>query len=83
MHTYHVTYRTPEGEERECNVQGVNHVDATAHLVELGMKDIEIVSRDEDDVVRMDRGTRAAMLALVIGVPLGLAAFFFIARRMS
>lgn len=82
MHIYHVTYRTPDGELRECDVQGANHVEATAHLAEAGMKDIEILSRDEVHGSRMDRNTRGLVLAIAIAVPLGIVAFWYIARRI-
>lgn len=82
MHTYHVTYRTPEGETRECDVSGRNHLEATAHLVEAGMTHVEVLSRDEQHGARMNRNSRSVLLAVLIGVPVGLAAFWYIARHM-
>ena len=82
VHSYHVTYRTPEGEMRECDVQGRNHVEATAHLVDAGMTDVEVISRDEVHGSHLDRNSRSVLLALLIAVPIGIAAFWYIARRM-
>ena len=82
MHVYHVSYRTPQGEVRECRLRGRNHVEATAHLVEAGMTDIEILARDSEHRSRLDCSSRSLVLALAVGLPLGLAAFWWFARRL-
>ena len=82
MHIYHVSYRTPDGETRECRVYGRNHVEATAGLVEAGMSEIEILARDPGRSAHLGRSSRSLVFALAIGIPVGLAAFWWFARRL-
>ena len=82
MHTYHVTYRTPLGEMRECDVRGRNHVEATEPLVKAGMQGIQVISRDEKHGLKLTRNSRSLLLAFLIGLPLGIAGFWYVARRL-